>query len=116
MPAPPPIESAPPGRSSRGASSQWKEIAMNVVLHSRRLHRSRLFAAMLIGISPSALVYAAGPAPVPVPPSTPVNIVNAASIAHAEGIQHPFQQVASCQGSDSTDCESTLTLRADRRL
>jgi hypothetical protein len=116
MPAPPSIESAPPGRSSRGASSQWKEIAMNVILHSRRLHRSSLFAAMLIGISPSALVCAAGPAPVPVPPSTPVNIVNAASIAHAEGIQHPFQQVASCQGAGSTGCESTLALPADRRL
>ena len=89
---------------------------MNFVSHPLRLHRSGWFAAMLIGICSPALVCAAGP--VPVPPTAPVavTIINPASIAKAEGVQHPFQLAVSCESTGSATCESPFKLPANRRL
>ena len=89
---------------------------MNFVSHPLRLRRSGLFAATLIGICSPALVCAAGP--VPVPPTAPVGVIviNPASIAKAEGIQHPFQLAVSCESTGLATCESTFKLPANRRL
>jgi hypothetical protein len=70
----------------------------------------------------STAVLAAGPAavttPVPVPASVPVTITNAAAIAKAEGIQHPFQAALECAAQAGLQtCDSALLhLPMNRRL
>lgn len=90
---------------------------MNFASHSLRLHRSGWFAAMLIATCSPAMLRAA-PAPVPVPPTAPteVTVTNPASIAKAEGIQHPFQLEVSCDSPSSASCELSFRLPANRRL
>jgi hypothetical protein len=89
----------------------------------RTLRCSSLLAAMSIMLCWwSTDVSAADPVavttPVPIPASTPVTITNAAAIAKAEGIQHPFQAGLDCTAQAGVlSCDSAaLQLPATRRL
>ena len=90
---------------------------------ARTLRCSSLLAAMSIMLAWwSTTAFAAGPVavttPIPVPASTPVTITNAAAIAKAEGIQHPFQAGLDCTAQAGVlSCDSApLQLPPTRRL